>query len=121
VNLDDLYAVLADVARNRSLITYGQLSQRYYDATTHWLEPHGSWDVPLGQLNRTLHVIQWPPLSAVVVLHESGEPGGGFWESSPNIPPRPSDALDRTALWARILNEVYAAHWPATLPTAPPT
>jgi len=94
VDFEALYAILAAVARNRNngLLTYGQLSQQYLAATGDWHEPHGSWDAPLGQLNQMLNAVRWPPLSAVVVLQTPdggfGEPGGGFWESSPNIPAR---------------------------------
>jgi hypothetical protein len=121
VNFDALYAILAEVARNHGQLTYGQLSQRYFDATGDWHEPHGSWDAPLGQLNQMLHAVRWPALSAVVVLQATNEPGGGFWESSPNIPPAPANALARTALYGQILTQVYAARWPVTLPTSPPT
>ena len=126
MDFEALYAILAAVARsnpNDGLLTYSQLSQRYFDATQDWHEPYGSCDAPLGQLNRILHAVSWPPLSAVVVLKTRdggfGEPGGGFWESSPNIPARPADALARTAEWGRLLNQVYAVIWPATIPTAP--
>jgi hypothetical protein len=125
VDFDALYAILAVVARTpNGLITYGQLSQQYLAATGVDLPPHGSWDAPLGQLNTMLHAAGWPPLSAVVVLQTRdggfGEPGGGFWESSPNIPPRPADPDVRTALWGQLLQQVYDAPWPATMPTAPP-
>ena len=121
MDYEALYAILADVARRRGQLTYGQLSQRYHDDTEDWHEPHGSWDFPLGELNRVLHAVGWPPLSAVVVLQGTGEPGGRFWESSPNIPPRPSDGLTRTTLYAQVLAQVHAAHWPVAIPTAPPT
>lgn len=124
MNFDAIYAVLAAVARDATLLTYGDLSNRYRDETGDWHEPHGSWDVPLGQLNQMLDASGWPPLSAVVVLRAGGggfgEPGGGFWESSPNIPARPADADTRTAQWGQLLNEVYEADWPTAMPTTPP-
>ena len=124
MNFDAIYAVLAAVARDEGLLTYGDLSNRYLEATGDWHEPHGSWDEPLGQLNQMLNAIGWPPLSAVVVLQARdggyGEPGGGFWESSPNIPARPAAAVDRTGQWSGLLNGVYAADWPAGMPTTPP-
>lgn len=121
IDLEDLYAILAAVARNQGQITYGQLSQRYYDRTQDWHEPHGSWDEPLGELNRILHAVRWPPLSAVVVLQDVGEPGGRFWESSPNIPARPADDVARIARYGQILRQVHEADWPAAIPNAPPT
>jgi hypothetical protein len=124
VNFDALYTILASVARDHGLLTYTELSQCYHTATGDWHEPHGSWDVPLGQLNLMLHGFSWPPLSAVVVLQADGgghgEPGGGFWQSSPNIPARPANALARTTTWGQLLNDVYAAAWPGAIPTAPP-
>ena len=120
IDLDDLYAVLVPVARRQGQMTYAQLSQAYYDRTQDWHEPHGSWDTPLGELNRMLHAVRWPPPSAVVVLQDVGEPGGGFWESSPNVPPRPADEIARIALYGRILRQVHEANWPDTIPLAPP-
>jgi len=120
IDLDALYAVLVPVARRQSQLTYAELSQAYYDRTQDWHEPHGTWDIPLGQLNQMLHAVRWPPLSAVVVLQDTREPGGGFWESSPNIPARPADDLARIALYGQILRRVHEARWPDTMPLAPP-
>jgi len=108
--LDEMYAILADVARNGRQITYGQLSDTYYARTGDWHEPHGSWDEPLGELNRVLHAVRWPPLSAVVILNnDNKEPGGRFWQSSPNIPRRPTDGIARIALYSQILKQVHNA------------
>src|SRR5438034_1114873 len=114
IDLENLYAVLAPVARRRpgGQIFYSDLSQQYFDRTNEWYEPHGSWDYPLGDLNRMLHTVGWPPLSAVVVLKDDGEPGGLFWESSPNIPRRPADPVARIALYGQILGQVHEAPWP---------
>jgi hypothetical protein len=120
IDLEHLYAVLMPIARNRGQMTYLQLSHGYYGRTHDWHEPHGSWDNPLGELNRILHAVHWPALSAVVVLQDEREPGGRFWESSPNIPPRPNDPVARIALYGQILGQVHAAPWPNTIPTAPP-
>ena len=120
INLDDLYAVLAPIARNQGQMTYSDLSQAYYTRTHDWHEPHGSWDAPLGLLNRTLNTIRWPPLSAVVVNGETREPGPGFWEDSPNVPARPTNDIDRIAVYSRLLRQVHAAPWPPTMPLAPP-
>lgn len=120
IDLEDLYAILAEVARNHGQVTYGQLSHRYYDRTQDWHEPHGSWDEPLGELNRILHAVHWPPLSAVVVLQDNREPGGRFWESSPNIPARPADDIARIILYGQLLGQVHQALWPAVIPITPP-
>jgi len=121
INLDDLYAILATVARNQDQITYGDLSQRYFDRTEDWHEPHGSWDEPLGELNQMLLTLRWPPLSAVVVLQDIGEPGGRFWDQPPDVPPRPANDITRIGEYSRILRLVHDANWPVTIPLAPPT
>ena len=129
MNLDAIYEVLAEEARqgktagHRGQMYYSDLSDRYYKKTGDWHEPHGSWDDPLGELNRILHCVGWPALSAVVVLgsgDHKGEPGGGFWESSPNVPARPSNDIDRVTLYSRILRDVLDRPWPETTPLAPP-
>ena len=124
MDFDAIYTILAAIARNGTLLTYGGLSASYHEATGDWHEPHGSWDEPLGQLNQMLYAAGWPALSAVVVLQANGggfgEPGGGFWESSPNVPARPANADARTAQWGQLLNAVYAANWPNVMPTTPP-
>jgi hypothetical protein len=119
MNPEALYAILATVARNRSRITYGDLSESYYRATPDWHEPHGSWDRPLGELSQLLHAIGWPPLSAVVVLQGVGEPGGCFLGSSPIVPRRPARNQTMIVLYSRILAQVHAAEWPDTIPIVP--
>jgi hypothetical protein len=116
----ELYTVLADVARRQGRITYGDLSQAYFALTGNWYEPHLSWDQPLAQLNQILDALQWPALSAVVVNKATNEPGGGFWASSPSVPQRPTNPLDQTIVWGRILTQVHAAPWPARIPASPP-
>ena len=121
-NLADIYDVLRAwaVARPGQVGTYTDLSHEYLLATGHRFEPHGSWDVPLGQLNQRLHaVIGAPALSALVTLGSNGsptEPGGGFWGSAPNVPLRPSNPLVRLSEWSRIVKEVHNYKWPAALP-----
>jgi hypothetical protein len=119
--LADVYAILINVARNHDQLTYGDLSRKYYERTGDWHEPHGSWDLPLGELNRLLHTVSWPPLSAVVVLNDDNrEPGGQFWESSPNIPRRPTDEIARISIYGQILGQVHNVPWSANIPIAPP-
>lgn len=122
-NLDDLYVILSDWARRKTFQTYTDLSHAYRARTNDWFEPHGSWDAPLGSLNRRLHsALNAPAISALVVRKpapSSGgtqEPGGGFWGCAPNVPPRPQNDLTRVAEWSRILNDVFAYAWPATMP-----
>ena len=111
-----LYAILAAVARRRGQITYTELSEAYGGATGDWIEPHGGWDDPLGDLNQRLTAAGRPAMSAVVVLNDTREPGGGFWESCASVPRRPSNNLNRIAEYGRILGGVHDADWPETLP-----
>jgi hypothetical protein len=120
MELEVLYTILADIARTQNIITYGQLSQEYCDRTGEWHEPHGTWDEPLGELNRLVYRFGWPAISSVVVLQDSHEPGGKYWGSSPNVPARPSNQVARIALYGQLLSAVHAAPWPVTIPTAPP-
>ena len=115
---DELYAVLRDWAvRVKNFDTYTALSQAYKTRTGDWFEPHGNWDVPLGMLNRHVHTtIQAPAISALVVLRESGEPGGKFWGCAPNVPARPRSAITRTVEWGRILHLVLRFNWPNSYP-----
>ena len=119
MDLETLYAILVGSARHQTQITYSELSEAYFKRTEDWHEPHGSWDDPLGELNHMLHGNGWPPLSAVVVLGETKQPGGGFWASCPNIPARPRDELARIATYGQILAGVHAAKWPERMPTGP--
>lgn len=116
MDLQSLYTLLVEVARNRRQITYGELSQRYHEQMGDWYEPHGSWDEPLGDVNIALHAAGLPPLSAVVVLQDTREPGGRFWGSSPNVPDRPSDQMARIAAYGELLGQVHDVNWPVTLP-----
>lgn len=121
IQLRHLYAVLARVANNKGQLTYGDLSRRYFERTQEAHEPHGTWDEPLGELNRIVDEVGWPAISAVVVLEDTKEPGGKFWGSSPNVPTRPRDEVERIALYGHLLGQVHAAPWPESIPTAPPS
>jgi NAD(P)-dependent dehydrogenase (short-subunit alcohol dehydrogenase family) len=61
-----------------------------------------------------------PALSGVVVLDGLGEPGGGFWGGSPNVPRRPANDVARIAEYGRIMRGVYAAPWPEQFPLGAP-
>ena len=115
-DLDAIYSALRVSALAAETRTYTQLSQDYQALTGVWFEPHGSWDAALGELNRRLHAAGAPALLALVVLKASNEPGGVFWGSAPNVPPRPKSDLARVAEWSRIVKTVHAHAWPAALP-----
>ena len=116
-NQDALYSVLREWAVQRKVDSYTALSQAYQARTGDWFEPHGSWDDPLGELNRHLHhATGAPALSALVVLKNSGEPGAKFWACSPNVPARPNTELLRLTEWSRIVAAVHAYTWPVLRP-----
>jgi hypothetical protein len=115
-DLHVLYLVLVSWAKAKKHRTYSDLSHDYLAATGVWFEPHGSWDAPLGELNRHLHGVKAPPLSAVVTKKDTGEPGGLFWGSAPSVPARPKNALNRTAEWSKLLSAVFRHPWPRMLP-----
>ena len=120
MNLEIIYSILAATARNKDQLTYSDLSDEYYEKTQEWHEPHGSWDSPLGELNCNLNALGWPPLSAVVVLKDTKEPGGAFWGSTPNVPNRPTTKLDRTLVYSQLLREVHETKWPDEMPLSAP-
>ncbi|MBK9265979.1 MAG: hypothetical protein IPM54_40115 [Polyangiaceae bacterium] len=115
-NLDDLYIVLSQWAAAGKPQTYKQLSRAYQARTGDWVEFYGGWDAPLGELNNRLASIGAPAISALVILQGQNEPGGGFWGSAPNVPPRPKRYDDRIAEWSRILRDVLTHRWPPMLP-----
>jgi len=96
--------------------SYTQLSHDYHALTGEWFEPHGSWDTPLGELNKILASVGAPALSALVVLQETKEPGDGFWGCAPNVPYRPKKDIDRLTEWSRIVTAIGNYNWPASLP-----
>ena len=120
IDVEVLYSILAGVARNQRQITYGELSQAYFDRTQEWHEPHGTWDEPLGEVNRLVHETGWPAISSVVVMQDTKEPGGRYWGSSPNVPARPSNSVARIARYGQLLSAVHAAPWPEGIPVGPP-
>jgi hypothetical protein len=95
--------------------SYTQLSRDYQKQTGIWLEPHGSWDAPLGELNKALNAIGAPALSALVILQDLNEPGNGFWGSAPNVPSRPRSEIDRISAWSRIIASIESYDWPESL------
>lgn len=120
IDLEVMFSILADKSRKKGIMTYTELSDEYYKRTNDAHDPHGTWDEPLGELNRILHALNWPPISAVVVLKETNEPGGKFWGSSPSIPPCPKNDIDRVTTYAKILSRVHAANWPSKIPLTTP-
>jgi len=116
IDLDTVYTILAAVARRRKQLSYEDLSDTYCALTREWHEPLASWREPLAELCRILHGAGWPPLPAVVVLKTTSEPGRGFWGSSPNIPPQPAGAFARTVQYGNLLEQIYKAPWPKSIP-----
>lgn len=115
-DLDHLYPILREWALAGRPQYYSDLSAAYHERTGEWFEPHGSWDIPLGALNNRLAAAGAPPLSALVMLRETSEPGGGFWGSAPNVPQRPRSETARAVAWSRMVTAVIEYPWPERLP-----
>jgi len=111
-DIDHVYAVLCQWARVGKPQTYTQLSHDYHARTGNWFEPHGSWDVPLGELNNLLASFGAPALSALVILQEANEPGAGFWGCASNVPQRPRNDIQRLTEWHAIIQAVIGFNWP---------
>jgi|APSaa5957512535_1039671.scaffolds.fasta_scaffold28959_1 hypothetical protein len=104
-------AILIGWSKTRTPKTYSDLSNEYMGKTGEWYEPHGSWDVPLGQLNNSLAEQGAPAISALVLLKGKNEPGGNFWGCAPNVPDRPGGEMLRLAKWNEILEAVFSYEW----------
>lgn len=116
-SVEATYKILTGWAKAEQVKTYSDLSREYQMAEGgDLLEPHGTWDRPLGTINLRLARKRLPALSALVVLKDTQEPGGDFWGCAPNVPPRPKSDIDRVAAWAQIVKDVFAAQWPPKLP-----
>lgn len=115
-DIDHVYAVLRQWGSAGKPQSHSQLSHDYHSRTGIWFEPHGSWDVPLGELNKHLASVGAPALSALVILQEANEPGSGFWGCAPNVPHRPRNDIQRLTEWNRIVQEIFTYKWPAVLP-----
>jgi hypothetical protein len=119
IDLKVLYGILRGVALSKGILSYEDLSRRYHEATGDWLEPQGTWDGPLAELNGHTKAARLPPLSAVVTDRPRQEdsfapPTSGFW-GSPGVPPKPRKAADRLMVWMGFVNLAYRAAWPETL------
>src|SRR4051794_7987378 len=106
IDLGVLYLILSNAARRGEIISYTELSVRYHRETAEDHHPHGTWDVPLGQLNGHTHSAGLPAISAVVTYKVNEDdpdsqfvpPGDNFW-GTPGVPPRPATAGDREMTW----------------------
>jgi hypothetical protein len=119
IDLAVLYGVLRKVAMSKGVISYEDLSRLYHEATGNWHEPHGTWDVPLAEINGHARAANLPPLSGLVASKSPqegnfGPPTAGFWES-PGVPAMPRKAADRLLVWMGFVNLVHRATWPETL------
>jgi hypothetical protein len=123
IDLTELYAILRRAAAAREIIAYSDLSIRYRETTGEDHHHHGTWDVPLGELNGHTNRIGLPPISAIVTYRVDEEdldsafvpPGDNFW-ATPGVPERPRTADDREMIWLGLVNRVHHARWPEELP-----
>lgn len=114
-NIKQIYTVLRQWTAAKRPNTYTQLSHDYQLRTGIYFEPHGSWDAPLGEINRLLSSNAAPAISALVILKETKEPGAAFWGCAPNVPARPRTDIERLTAWSRIVTEVIEFTWPQEL------
>lgn len=115
---DDLYAVLVKWARQSRRGTYAELSHDYAQRSGDSFPPRGSWDQPLGLVNRRLAATGAPALTGIVVRGDTDRPGGSFWGCASNVPARPRDEVERDAVWAGLLKMCLRTTGLATCPRA---
>lgn len=115
ISIETIYEILIKWANNNTAKTYTDLSSEYQEKTGIWLEPHGSWDKPLGELANILFDAGYPPLTALVVLKGKNEPGNDFWGCAPNVPKRPKNENERLTEWIRMTNDCYSCTWASKL------
>jgi len=115
-DIHQVYFILRQWATTGKPQSYTQLSLDYYAQTNNWFEPHGSWDITLGELNTHLAAMGAPALSALVILQRNNEPGASFWGCAPNVPRRPKDNIERISQWNSIVRLVIDFKWPLVLP-----
>ena len=119
IDLKVLYGILRGVAMSKGIISYDDLSRFYHETTGDWLEPKGTWEGPLAEVNGQAKAARLPPISALVTSRPKegesfGPPTSGFWDS-PGVPPRPVKGDYRLMVWMGFVNLAYLAAWPETL------
>ncbi len=103
--------ILVEWAKNKDVKSYSALSNCYLKKTGEDHKAHGTWDKPLGILNRKLAELGAPALSALVIVKNKNEPGGKFWGCASNVPARPKTDDDRMREWKKILDSVFLYDW----------
>lgn len=105
--LKQIAKMLVEVAMNKGLITYGDISRKLNKA----INPR-NLDNPLGELSLLAQDNGYPKISAIVVNQESGMPGAGFFNYFYGGISR--DQWDR--VWIKEINEIYEFdNWPSFL------
>lgn len=101
------------VARERTTITYSDLSDETARVGGLRLEPHSTALAGLlGQVNLLEHEAGRPLISALVV-HKSGDlqPGEGFWSFAADLGIEPGSGQNaRLDFWVREIERCYT-HW----------
>lgn len=108
---EETYEILKAWVRRGEPNTYKPLSLDYQKRTGDWFEPHGSWDLTLGEINSRLSRKGAPAITAIVILKEENEPGRNFWGCAPNVPSRPSNYNNRMHEWNNILSDIFSFNW----------
>ena len=105
-----IYEKLRSVANGRGTITYGEIAPM---AGLDMSDPADRSQIAqiLGEISTYEHEQERPMLSAVVVLHDSGLPGQGFFTLAREL--GVFDGHDELAFFASELERVHH-HWGAT-------
>ena len=102
----DVYRVLIKAARDKRLVTYGEVGK----SVDPGLHPRAEVPPRLGPIFRRCRDLGLPPLTAIVVRQRPGGkrglPGTWFWDQY-TIP-----ESERKARWGEMVKSVFAAKWP---------
>lgn len=115
IDIHETYNILVEWARGEGPKYYTNLSDDYRTRTGQWPDPRGSWNNPLGEISKRVASMNAPPLTVLVFINGTNEPGGLFWESASNIPARPSNNEKRHDKVWEMVKEVKLFNWPDDL------
>jgi hypothetical protein len=115
VSYENLYNILTDIAKSKTIIYYKDLSSKYIlKFGGEKIDPHNGWNIPLGKLNQIVYDRDnnAPPISAIVLSKATNRPGSGFWGSAKNVPKRPPSDEAADEKWDELVKKVYEYKWP---------
>jgi hypothetical protein len=119
VSLEVIYTILIKWSSERQTRTYSELSNDYHTITGVFIEPYGSWDLPLGELANLLCAVGAPAITSLVVLKGRSQPVSDFFGGATNVVAKPKEEMGRITEWIGIINECFSHNWSPTIPVAP--